>query len=100
MVGIGSTMGSIARTSGFHAPSYSISKAALNMATALLAQALVPQGVGVLVLHPGWAATAMGGASAPVAPADSVAGMLATIAAQPGVPAGEFLDHEGRPVPW
>ena len=100
VVGIGSTMGSIARTSGFHAPSYSISKAALNMATALLAQALVPQGVGVLVLHPGWAATAMGGASAPVAPADSVAGMLATIAAQPGVPAGEFLDHEGRPVPW
>ena len=100
VVGIGSTMGSIARTSGFHAPSYSISKAALNMATALLAQALVPQGVGVLVLNPGWVRTAMGGASAPVAPADSVAGMLATIAAQPGVPAGEFLDHEGRPVPW
>ena len=100
VVNIGSSMGSIGRLSGFHAPSYSISKAALNMATALLAQALNPQGVGVLAVSPGWVSTAMGGARAPLTPQASVASMLATIAAQPGVPAGEFVDHDGAPLPW
>ena len=100
VVNLSSSMGSIARLSGFGTPSYSISKAALNMATALLAQALNPQGVGVLAVSPGWVSTAMGGARAPLTPQASVASMLATIAAQPGVPAGEFVDHDGAPLPW
>ena len=97
---ISSGMGSIARLEGFHAPSYSISKTALNMASALLAQALNPLGVGVLTLSPGWVRTAMGGPSAPLPAATSVAGMLATIDGRPGLPAGEFLDHDGTPLPW
>ena len=97
---IGSGMGSIARLEGFHAPSYSISKTALNMASALLAQALNPLGIGVLTLSPGWVRTAMGGPSAPLPVDTSVAGMLATIDGHPGLPAGEFLDHDGTPLPW
>ena len=97
---VSSGMGSIARLEGFHAPSYSISKTALNMASALLAQALNPLGVGVLTLSPGWVRTAMGGASAPLPVAASVAGMLKVIDTTPGLPTGEFLDHDGTPLPW
>jgi NAD(P)-dependent dehydrogenase (short-subunit alcohol dehydrogenase family) len=100
VVSISSTMGSIAALSGFHAPSYSISKSALNMASALLAQALNPRGVGVLTLSPGWVRTDMGGASAPLSPADSVAGLLRVIDAHPGVPAGDYVDHDGTPLRW
>lgn len=100
VVDISSSMGSIARLDGFHAPSYSISKTALNMATALLAQALNPRGVGVVAMSPGWVRTAMGGERAPLTPEASVASMLATIAALPGVPAGPFVDHDGTPLPW
>ena len=100
VVNVSSSMGSIAQLSGFVAPSYSISKTALNMATAQLAHALNPQGVGVLAISPGWVRTAMGGDSAPLTPARSVASMLATIAARPGVPAGEFVDHDGTALPW
>lgn len=97
---ISSGMGSIARLDGFHAPSYSISKTALNMASVLLAHALNPLGIGVLTLSPGWVRTAMGGPSAPLPVETSVAGMLATIDGQPGLPAGDFLDHDGTPLPW
>ena len=96
---VGSGMGSIARLAGFHSPSYSISKSALNMASALLAQALNPLGVGVLTLSPGWVRTAMGGPSAPLPAAAAVAGMLRVIDGAPGLPAGEFLDHDGTPIP-
>lgn len=97
---VSSGMGSIARLEGFNAPSYSISKAALNMASAQLARALNPLGVGVLTLSPGWVRTAMGGPSAPLPAAVSVAGMLRVIDTTPGLPAGEFLDHDGTPLRW
>jgi NAD(P)-dependent dehydrogenase (short-subunit alcohol dehydrogenase family) len=97
---ISSGMGSIARLEGFHAPSYSISKTALNMASALLAKALNPLGIGVLTLSPGWVRTGMGGESAPLTPERSVAGLLQVIDAAPHLPAGTFLDHDGTPLRW
>src|SRR5688572_17916267 len=97
---VSSGMGSIARLEAFRSPSYSISKTALNMASALLARALNPRGVGVLTLSPGWVRTAMGGDTAPLTPAQSVAGMLRVIDDTPGLPAGEFLDHDGTPLRW
>lgn len=97
---VSSGMGSIARLGGFHSPSYSISKAALNMASSLLAQALNPRGIGVLTLSPGWVQTAMGGPSAPLPASASVAGMLRVIDGAPGLPAGDFLDYDGTPIPF
>ncbi len=45
---------------------YCVSKAALNMLSVKSAAALHDDGVGVVMLHPGWIATDMGGPSAPL----------------------------------
>lgn len=97
---ISSQLGSIANTTRFGTPSYAISKAAQNMASALLANALADRGVVVLALHPGWVQTEMGGVQAQVTPADAVAGLLRVIDAATGSQSGTFLDWRGASLPW
>ena len=97
---ISSQLGSIAAVDGFGTPSYAISKAAQNMATALLAQALAERDITVLALHPGWVQTDMGGAGAQLTPTQSVAGLLAVIDGAIVADSGRFLDHHGQPLAW
>lgn len=97
---ISSQLGSIANTTRFGTPSYAISKAAQNMASALLANALAERGVVVLALHPGWVQTEMGGVQAQVTPADAVAGLLRVIDAATPSRSGAFLDWRGASLPW
>jgi NAD(P)-dependent dehydrogenase (short-subunit alcohol dehydrogenase family) len=97
---ITSQLGSIANTTRFGTPSYDISKAAQNMATALLAAALRERGMVVVALHPGWVQTDMGGAGANVTPADSVAGLLRVLSSLRTTDSGRFLDWRGQPLPW
>lgn len=98
---LSSQLGSIAGVgSNFGTPSYCISKAALNMASTLLAAALSDRGIAVVALHPGWARTDMGGPNAAVAPPDSVAGLLRVIDALTPETSGRFVDWQGRALPW
>ena len=97
---ISSQLGSIARTDSFYTPSYAISKAALNMATVLLAHGLADSGACVIALHPGWVKTDMGGTGAPISPAASVAGILGVIAELKPKDSGTFVDYLGHPMPW
>lgn len=97
---ISSVLGSIASVGRFGTPSYAISKAAQNMATALLARALADRGIVVLALHPGWAQTEMGGDNATVPVADSVAGLLRVIDASGPGDSGSFRDWQGAALPW
>ena len=97
---ITSQLGSIANTTRFGTPSYDISKAAQNMATALLAAALRERGIVVVALHPGWVQTDIGGAGATVTPADSVAGLLRVIDGLKLSDSGRFLDWRGQSLPW
>jgi NAD(P)-dependent dehydrogenase (short-subunit alcohol dehydrogenase family) len=97
---ITSELGSIAGLTRFGTPSYDISKAAQNMATALLAAALRERGIVVVALHPGWVQTDMGGAGATVTPADSVAGLLRVIDGLKQTDSGRFLDWRGQSLPW
>lgn len=97
---LSSIMGSVANVREFRSPSYAMSKAALNMATALLARALAPAGVGVIALHPGWARTEMGGPQADVDPRDAVAGLLRVIDALVPADSGHFRDWQGKALPW
>ena len=97
---LSSQLGSIDRATRFGTPSYSISKAAQNMATAQLAHALAPRGIVVVALHPGWVQTEMGGAGAEVTPEDAARGLLDVIAGLGEGDSGAFLDWQGQPLPW
>ena len=97
---LSSVMASIASRGEFRSPSYCASKAAQNMLTVQLAQAVAARGIVVLALHPGWVQTEMGGANAQVAPADAVAGLLRVVDAATPAHSGSFLDWRGQPLPW
>lgn len=97
---LSSVLGSIASVDGFHTPSYAISKAAQNMATALLATALRERSIAVVALHPGWVQTEMGGSGAQITPEASVSGLLKVID-QLGIDdTGTFRDWRGHAMPW
>ena len=97
---LSSQLGSIAGVSRFGTPSYNISKAALNMVSALLAQALGSRGISVLALHPGWAQTDMGGSDATVPATDAVSGLLRVIDGATAAQSGHFFDWQGRELAW
>ncbi len=100
VVNISSQLGSIAGLKSFSTPSYNISKAAQNMATALLATALQPRDIAVVALHPGWVQTDMGGAGAAITPTESIKGLLKVIDGLTLADSGHFLDWRGKTLAW
>ena len=100
LVAISSLMGSMADNSSGGSVIYRSSKAALNAAMKTLAIDLKDQAVGVLIFHPGWVKTDMGGAGAPLEATQSVAGMRQTIAAFSLDQSGIFVKYDGTPLPW
>jgi NAD(P)-dependent dehydrogenase (short-subunit alcohol dehydrogenase family) len=97
---ISTQMASLATRTEFRSPSYSMSKAAQNMATVQLAIALKPRGIKVIALNPGWVRTDMGGAGGELEPAQSAAGLLDTIDKVGDADSGRFLDWRGQSVDW
>jgi NAD(P)-dependent dehydrogenase (short-subunit alcohol dehydrogenase family) len=100
IVAVTSLMGSIADNTGGGSILYRSGKAALNAAMKSLSIDLRPQGIGVLLLHPGWVKTDMGGSNAPTSPKDSIAGMRRVIEAYTPDDSGRFLDFRGTELPW
>lgn len=96
---ISSQLGSIENAMGF-APAYSTSKAALNMAMKSLAGRFAESGVAIGPFHPGWVKTDMGGAQAPVAVANSVAGLRKQIAAMKPTASPRLVAYNGDVLPW
>jgi NAD(P)-dependent dehydrogenase (short-subunit alcohol dehydrogenase family) len=79
---------------------YRVSKAAVNKLMRGLATELKPQGVPVLIVHPGWVKTEMGGEGAPITPEDSAAGMLKLIDKLDIASTGKFLAWNGKELAW
>lgn len=97
---ISSEVGSITLRQEFRTPSYAMGKAAQNMATSLLAQALAPRHIKVVALHPGWVRTDMGGTQAALSAQESVAGLLGVLHRLTAEDSGEFFDWQGERLPW
>lgn len=79
---------------------YCVSKAALNMLSVKAAAALRHEGVGVVMLHPGWVQTDMGGEHAPMSIDDSSRDVVATLQALTLDDTGRFVRWDGRDHPW
>ncbi|HEX8307779.1 MAG TPA: SDR family oxidoreductase [Allosphingosinicella sp.] len=99
MAAISSRMGSIDDSSGGYV-GYRASKAALNAAWRALALGWRERPVTLVLLHPGWVQTDMGGPQAPLSVEESVAGMRAVIAGLGRSESGAFVDYRGAPIPW
>ena len=80
--------------------SYSASKAALNMYSLRLSHDLKDTGVIVIMLHPGWVKTDMGGPNADIAPQDSIKSMLQFIDTLTLDKSGGYYDYTGKTIPW
>lgn len=96
---VSSEMGSIARTTGGYY-AYRSSKAALNMVGRNLARELSARGIIVLLAHPGWVNTAMGGRTAPVTPGTSAGALAALFDRATRADSGGFFNHDGGVLPW
>jgi NAD(P)-dependent dehydrogenase (short-subunit alcohol dehydrogenase family) len=101
VINISSQIGSmvLAQTMGRDI-SYAVSKAALNMVSIKLAQALQPDGVTVVMMHPGWLRTSMGGPSAAVDPDVAAAEIFATINGLTLDNTSTFIRSDGSIHPW
>ena len=100
VVAISSHMGSIAEIAAPGNYAYRSSKTALNAAMKGLSHALAQRGIGVLLLHPGWVRTRMGGPDAPLTPAQSVHGMRILVENFRPEMSGRFFRHDGTEIPW
>ncbi|OAI21227.1 short-chain dehydrogenase [Methylomonas lenta] len=100
IVSISSLMGSMADNASGGSLSYRSSKAALNAAMKSLSIELCRDLVGVLILHPGWVKTDMGGKNASITVEESVSGMRQQIEIFNLQKTGRFLNYEGAQLPW
>ena len=97
-----SRMGSIADNDSGHGYGYRGSKAALNAIGNSLSLDLKDKGIVVLILHPGWVRTDMGGPNGQLPVTESVEGQLDLIARAYKQPAmsGRFFHVSGQDLPW
>jgi NAD(P)-dependent dehydrogenase (short-subunit alcohol dehydrogenase family) len=100
LIAVSTKMGSIEDNTSGGFIAYRSSKAALNAAWRNLAIEVRNRGVAAAVLHPGWVQTRMGGASAPLEPEESVAGMRKVIEGIGPEQSGGFFSYDGTTVPW
>jgi NAD(P)-dependent dehydrogenase (short-subunit alcohol dehydrogenase family) len=83
---------------GGETPAYSLSKAALNALTRILAAELRGDKILVNAVCPGWVATDMGGSGGrPVT--EGAAGIVWAATLPTDGPTGGFF-RDGRPLPW
>lgn len=100
IVTITSRMGSIADNDSGGSYIYRSSKAAVNAVMKSLSVDLRPRGITVVVIHPGWVKTDMGGPSALIDPEESVSAMRKVIAGLTMEDSGRFFNYDGPGIPW
>ena len=99
IVTLSSKMGSIGEATG-GSYIYRSSKAAVNAVMRSLALDLAADGFTIVVVHPGWVRTDMGGPGAAIDAVDSVAGLKRVIEGLTPADTGRFLNYDGSPISW
>ena len=95
-----SRMGSIADNDSGGRYAYRASKAALNAVGKSLSVDLKDKGINVLILHPGWVRTDMGGPNGNLTVTECVDGQLDLIARANPAMNGRFFHVSGQDLPW
>ena len=96
LVNVSSGAGSLQGMSG-GTPAYSLTKAALNALTVMLANQLKGDGVLVNAVGPGWTATDMGGGGRPIS--EGAASVVWAVTLDDDGPTGGFF-RDGEQVSW
>ncbi|MCG6981667.1 MAG: SDR family NAD(P)-dependent oxidoreductase [Deltaproteobacteria bacterium] len=99
IVNISSQTGSIRLTSGGTTP-YRVSKATLDMLSRNQAIAYKKDGIAVVIIHPGWVKTDMGGPAAPMTVAESGKKIFQIIEMISPANTGEFISVTGDRIPY
>lgn len=70
------------------------------MAARTITKEVKDDGIAVLMLHPGWVRTDMGGTEGLFEPKDSVAGLIKVVLDLDENTNGCFIKHTGELLPW
>jgi len=97
---VSSLMGSVEDCISGRSYAYRASKSALNMFSAAMKNELRDANISVVILHPGWVQTDMGGPNATVTPLDSISGMIQRVEEQTLELSGRFVQYDGKALPW
>ena len=95
-----SKLGSVSLNRGGGWSSYRASKAALNTLARSFAGQHAKADWGVVLMHPGWVRTDLGGRRATLDVETSARGIVTVLEGHLGQRGCVFLDHAGQPVPW
>jgi NAD(P)-dependent dehydrogenase (short-subunit alcohol dehydrogenase family) len=97
---LSSKMGSMADNTSGGSYIYRSSKAALNAAAKSLAVDLQGEKIKVVIMHPGWVRTDMGGPNGLIDTATSIGGMRRVLANLTWEQCGSFIAYDGTVIPW
>lgn len=95
-----SKMGSIGDNTSGGSYIYRSSKAALNAVGKSLAHDLSDRGISVVLCHPGWVQTDMGGPNALINTETSIAGLRQVIEQLNQERSGQFFNYDGSSISW
>ena len=100
IVMMSSLMGSISDCRSGRSYAYRASKTALNMFSMAMKNELDSLGISLVIMHPGWVETDMGGPNAPLSTAESVSGIMQRIEEQDMSMSGRYVEFDGSPIEW
>jgi len=100
ILNISSNVGSVGDNTSGGMYGYRTSKTALNQASKNMSIELLPKGILVIPLHPGWVKTQMGGANALIETQESVGGILNVLEKLDENTTGHFMRFDGKEASW
>jgi len=100
ILNISTNVGSVGDNTSGGMYGYRTSKTALNQASKNMSIELLPKGILVIPLHPGWVQTSMGGANALIDTQQSASGIVNVLEKLDENTTGHFMRFDGKEASW